>query len=36
MDVDFFIKAARDGNLQKIKEYINGGGDVNIKHVVVS
>ena len=29
-----FIKAARYGDLQKVKEYIDGGGDVNAEDKV--
>ena len=34
MDVDTFIEAARNGDLQKVKEYIDGGGDVNAEDKV--
>lgn len=36
MDVSSFIKAAKDGDLRKVQTYIDGGGDVNVKNVVVS
>ncbi len=29
MDVNTFIKAAENGDLRSVKEYIDGGGDVN-------
>ena len=31
MDVNSFIKAAENGDLQSVKEYIDGGGDVDAK-----
>ena len=31
---DTFIKAATNGDLQKVKEYICGGGDVGVKDKV--
>jgi hypothetical protein len=34
MNVDNFIKAAENGELQKVKEYINGGGKVDAKYEV--
>ena len=34
MDVNTFIKAAENGDLQKVKEYIDGGDDVNAEDKV--
>ena len=34
MDVNNFIKAAEKGDLQRVKEYIDGGGYVNAKKEV--
>jgi hypothetical protein len=34
MDVNTFIKAAESGDLQKVKEYIDGGGKVDAKNEV--
>ena len=36
MDVSTFIKAAESGDLQKVKEYIDGGGYVDAKKEVSS
>lgn len=34
MDVVSFIKAAENGDLERVKEYIDGGGDVDAKKKV--
>jgi hypothetical protein len=34
MDVNTFIKAAKNGDLQKVKEYIDGGGYVDAEDKV--
>lgn len=34
MNVDTFIKAAKNGDLQEVKDYIDGGGDVNAQDKV--
>jgi len=34
MDVNTLIKAAENGDLQKVKEYIDGGGNVDAKNEV--
>jgi len=34
MNVNTFIRAAKNGDLQKVKEYIHGGGKVDAKNEV--
>ena len=34
MDVNTFIKAAESGDLQKVTDYIDGGGKVDAKNEV--
>ena len=34
MDLVSFIKAAENGDLERVKEYIDGGGDVDAKKKV--
>jgi len=34
MNIDNFNRAAENGDLQKVKEYINGGGKVDVKNEV--
>jgi hypothetical protein len=35
MDVNTFIRAAENGELQKVKEYVNGGGKVDAKNIMM-
>jgi len=34
MDVDTFLKSAKNGDLQVVKKYIDSGGDVNARDKV--